>query len=144
MTKLLALKLLVFIDVMQTLVFDILLTTNTIKPTSVLSLPDLVIDVPGLMVCIECFLFSLLFFWAFSAAPYQVKEYKSEQGVTTTRKSSFLTALLDVLDVRDILAGIMNMLAAFRAWRRNAKGVESEMDSVYQQDRNSQQDGYRK
>lgn len=144
MTKLLALKLLVFLDVMQTLIFNILLTTNTIKPTSVLSLPDLVIGVPGLMVCIECFLFSSLFFWAYTAAPYKVKEFETERGVTYTGKASFFAAVIDVFDIRDILGGILDMFNAFRGWRSGAQGVESEWDGVYQRYPDGRGGGYRK
>lgn len=96
------------------------------------------------MVCIECFLFSLLYFWAYSAAPYKFKEYESEQGFTYTGKSSFFAALIDVLDVRDILGGILSMLAAFRGWRSGAKGVESEMDGAYKKYADGQGNGYRK
>lgn len=55
---------------------------------------------------------------------------------------------MDVLDIRDILSGVYSMLAAFRGWRRGVnKGVDSEMDGVYQEypDRQSGgSDGYRK
>lgn len=130
--KLLALKILVGLDVLQTLIFSILLSTNTIKPTSTLSLPDLVIGVPGLMVCIECVIFSLIFLWAYAPTPYKVREYESEQG-TYTGSLTFFAALVDVLDVRDLLSGIFNLLAAFQGWKGGAREGESELDGRYQE-----------
>jgi hypothetical protein len=135
LAKLLALKILVGLDVLQTLIFSILLSTSVIKPTSTLSLPDLVIGVPGLMVCIECFLFSLLFLWAYAPTSYKVNEYESEQGAVYTGKLSFVGALIDVLDVRDLLLGIFNMLGAFQGWKGGAEGGqrERELDGRYQE-----------
>jgi len=140
MAKLLALKILVGLDVLQSLIFSILLSTSAITPTSTLSLPDLVIGVPGLMVCIECFVFSLLYLWAYSPAPYKVREYESEQGAVYTGKLSFIGALIDVLDVRDIFSGVISILAAFQGWKGGASGDESGLDGGYQQ----YPEGYRK
>jgi hypothetical protein len=139
MAKLLALKILVGLDVLQSLIFSILLSTSAIKPTTTLSLPDLVIGVPGLMVCIECVIFSLLFLWAYAPTPYKVREYESEQG-TYTGSLSFIAALVDVLDVRDVLGGIFNMVAAFQGWKGGAREGGRELDGGYQE----YPEGYRK
>ncbi|KAF2093146.1 hypothetical protein NA57DRAFT_61669 [Rhizodiscina lignyota] len=77
MLKLLCLKLIVGLDIIQSLIFSILANNGEIKPTAKLNLPDLLIGTQDFMLCIECFLIAVLFLFPFSAARYSTRNFEA-------------------------------------------------------------------
>jgi len=110
--KLLTLKIIVGLDVLQTLIFSALNSAGDIKPTTHLNLPDLLIGTPGLLLCCECMLFSLLFLWSFNPNAYPATQ---DQGAST--HLGFFAALFDVLNISDIIMGVLNILNAWQGWK---------------------------
>jgi hypothetical protein len=112
LAKLLTLKLLVGLAILQDLIFSILSNTGAIKATDATNLPDLLIGTPGLMICCECFIFSLLFLWPYSAKSYSMGAIDVEgQG---NYHLGILSALLDVLNITDIISGVLYCIPAFQ------------------------------
>lgn len=114
-TKLLALKLIIFLDVLQSLIFSILSNTGDIKPTKTQSLPDLLIGTPELIVCCECFIFSLLYFWPYSARSYTARKHDANQQ--SYPRMGFFRAIIDVMNISDIITGGFYMVVAWREGR---------------------------
>ena len=108
--KLISLKLIVGIDVLQSLIFSALSNSGDIKPTTFLNLPDLLIGTPGLMLCIECALFSVLFWWSFTSRPYSASTYQSRED--SSPRLGVFSALIKVLNISDIIAGLVYCLNA--------------------------------
>lgn len=105
LTKLLAFKIIVGITVVQGLVFSILLSTKTLKPSEHLSYNDLSIGLPAFLTCCEVFIFSVIFIFTFSARPYTPRVLKVS-GHSTVKRHGFFRALLDVYNLWDIISGI--------------------------------------
>jgi hypothetical protein len=113
--KLIALKGLVGLDVLQTMIFSILSNHNAIKATRTTNLPDILIGISGLMVCVECLIFSLFVVWAFPLKPYTARGQDPEQQMQP--RMGFFGALFDVLNITDLLRGILFILSAFSGGR---------------------------
>jgi len=104
-----SLKLIVGLDVIQTFIFSILANDGDIKPTSTLTLPDLLIGTQDLILCIECFLISIMFIFAYSAKPYSAHNFEgnaAESQYGKGQKRNFIIALFDSLNIIDIVSGI--------------------------------------
>jgi len=116
MLKLLSLKLIVGLDVLQSFIFSILANDGDIKPTSTLTLPDLLIGTQDLILCIECFLISIIFIFAYSAKPYSARNFEGnavESQSGKGQKRNFIVALFDSLNIIDIISGIFFCFQAF-------------------------------
>lgn len=109
--KLLCLKSIVSLDVLQSLIFSVLSNHGDINPTAKLNLPDLLIGTQDFILCIECFIFSTLFILVYTARPYSKQNFDSHGD--PGRKRNFAVAVFDSLNISDILAGIFY---CFKAW----------------------------
>ncbi|KAJ5190997.1 uncharacterized protein N7498_009982 [Penicillium cinerascens] len=70
LAKLLAFKLIVGLSFVERIIFTILRSTNTLKPTSTLSYGDTNIGIPNLLICLQMVLFALFFPYAYRVSPY--------------------------------------------------------------------------
>jgi hypothetical protein len=123
--KLIALKGLVALDVLQTMIFSILSNHNVIKATKTTNLPDILIGISGLMVCAECLVFSLVIIWAFPIRTYTAGGQDPEQQ--TQSRMGFFGALVDVLNITDLIQGVFYILSAFGGGQSSAM----QMDEPY-------------
>lgn len=84
-------------------VFSFLAEYKIFDRTKYMSVTDFVVGTPAFLICVEMFLVSLLFLWSFSATEYMrmVASHAPKMGVGR--------AILDVLDIRDILNGCWYM-----------------------------------
>ena len=71
--KLVAIKGIVFLSTVQTLLFSILSSTGAVKPSSTLSFNDFYFGIPSILICGEMVLFSLFNFYAYPVRPYTFK-----------------------------------------------------------------------
>jgi hypothetical protein len=108
--KLVALKGLVALDVLQTLIFSILSNHSAIKATKTTNLPDILIGISGLMVCVECLIFSIVVVFAFPIKPYTAQGQDPEQQMHP--RMGFASALFNVLNITDLLKGVIFCLSA--------------------------------
>jgi hypothetical protein len=92
------------------LIFSALSNAGEIKPTTYLNLPDLLIGTPGLMLCAECLIFSILFLWVFNTKPYTAVENQNQREVPG--RTGVLSALISVLNVSDIIRGLIYCFGA--------------------------------
>lgn len=72
-TKILAIKLVVFLVLWQTVLISVgtSSTMHVIKATATVSYPDIKVGIPNLLVCIEMACFAVFHFWAFDYRPYR-------------------------------------------------------------------------
>lgn len=113
--KLIAFKSIVGIQLSQRVIFTMLLRRGRLHPSQHISYLDLAVGFVPFLTCIEVFLFSVLFLWTFSAAPFGANGGDSrsfpgqENGplaaVQHEAKLDFTPALLQVLNVGDIVKG---------------------------------------
>lgn len=68
--KLFAIKGIVGLSTLQTLIFTILSSTGAVEPSSKLSYNDIYFGIPSILICGEMVLFSLFNFYAYSVKPY--------------------------------------------------------------------------
>lgn len=68
--KLVAIKGVVFLSTVQTLLFSILSSTGAVKPSSTLSFDDFYFGIPAILICGEMVLFSLFNLYAYPIKPY--------------------------------------------------------------------------
>jgi len=122
--KLIALKGLVGLDVLQTMIFSILSNHNIIKATKTTNIPDIIFGISGLMVCVECFVFSLVIIWAFPIKPYTARGQDPEQQ--TQSRMGFFGALFDVLNITDLIQGVFYILSAFGGGQSGAMQMDDE------------------
>lgn len=102
--KISAFKGFVSIVLIQTTLFTGLAEHRVFHRTATVSIMDFVIGTPSFMVCVEMFIVSLLFLWSFSASEYK-NQLRSQSNSGHVQKSSVARAILDVLDIRDVLHG---------------------------------------
>ncbi|KAJ5726796.1 hypothetical protein N7493_005823 [Penicillium malachiteum] len=70
LAKLLAFKLIVGLSFLESIIFTILRTTNTLKSSSTLSYADANIGIPSLVICLQMVFFALFFPYAYRVSPY--------------------------------------------------------------------------
>ena len=70
--KLLAIKGIVGLSALQTLIFTILSSTGAVEPSSKFYYDDIYFGIPSILICGEMVLFSLFNFYAYSFKPYTV------------------------------------------------------------------------
>lgn len=116
MTKLLCLKVIVFLDVFQSLVFSILSNEGDINPTKYANIPDLMIGTQDFILCCECFLVSILFIFAYSPREYSSRNHAAhamEGQQRVGKKKNFCVAIFDCLNIADIIMGLFYCIQAF-------------------------------
>ena len=101
--KLISFKGIVGITLTQTPVFVGVASYGAFKRTKYVSVLDFTVGTPAFMTCCEMFFISIVFIWTFTAEPYL-----NLMG-TMPRCRSVGGALLEVLDIRDILKGCWYM-----------------------------------
>jgi hypothetical protein len=102
LAKLWTFKALIILEAVQNLVFQALTSAFVLKPTKHVSILDLEIGVPNVLVTIEMMIGALLFWaWAYNAKPYRTMR---KNGAA---RRSCLYAIRDVVDIRDILWGVV-------------------------------------
>jgi hypothetical protein len=107
MFKLVTLKLIVGIIVLQRLVFSILQRTSVFKATDHMTIDDWEIGLLNFLINIEMAIFSFAFIPAYTWTPY------TERSIGSTYRSSkwsYVQALLNCLNLFDIIAGCFEIL----------------------------------
>jgi Organic solute transporter Ostalpha len=131
MAKLLVLKGIVGVIVLQRLIFSILTRTNTLKASRHVAQADLEIGVPNLLICCEAFLFSLMFLITYRTSPYTAKNV----GAAYSNKWSFGAALFHVWNLVDVLGGCLDVFK-MRSGQDSAPSYEAPIQQpapVYEQ-----------
>lgn len=77
--KLIAIKGIVFLTFVQTIVFTILNSTNAVKPSSTLSYNDIYYGIPSILVCGEMVFFAIFHIYAYNPKPYFLHNGGSER-----------------------------------------------------------------
>ena len=129
--KLVAIKGIVFLSTMQTLLFSILSSTGAVKPSSTLSFDDFYFGIPSILICGEMVLFSLFNFYAYPIKPYTFTsgnsaiESKSPKG-GAHYYGGFLgiKALLAALNPMDIASGLALAVQYLISSRKSARGYD--------------------
>ncbi|KAJ5504776.1 hypothetical protein N7463_007650 [Penicillium fimorum] len=70
MMKLLAFKMVVGLEFLEQIIFMVLDSTGTLKPSATLSYADTIIGLPTLIICLQVVPFAFLFYYAYSIKPY--------------------------------------------------------------------------
>ena len=70
LTKLAAIKGIVFLTFLQSIIFTILRSTGAVNPSARLSYNDINYGIPSILICGEMVAFALFQFYAYSAKPY--------------------------------------------------------------------------
>ena len=112
--KLVTFKAIVFIQLFQTVVFPALDQAGVLKPAKTVALDDWTVGMPAFMTCCEMFLFSIAFLFPFRPGPYLPPKGTDGMSPEALRaaqtqyqhRHGFIHALLDVLNLWDILSGI--------------------------------------
>ncbi|KAJ5082264.1 hypothetical protein N7532_011307 [Penicillium argentinense] len=76
MMKLLAFKMIVGLEFLEQIIFIILDSTGTLKPSATLSYADTIIGIPTLIICLQVVPFAFLFYYAYSIKPYTTLNVK--------------------------------------------------------------------
>ena len=91
------------ITLTQTPIFAGIASYGVFDRTINVSVLDFTVGTPAFMTCCEMFIISTVFIWTFTADPYL------DSMGTLPRRRSVGGALLEVLDIRDILKGCWYM-----------------------------------
>ena len=113
-SKLVTFKLIVFIQLIQLVIFPALEEAGILKPAKTIALDDWTVAMPAFMTCCEMLIFSILFLYPFRPNPYlppKGTDGKSQESLDAVRsqyrhRHGFFRALLDVLNIWDIISGI--------------------------------------
>lgn len=83
--KVLSIKLVIFLSFWQTIIISFLTSSGAINASERIQTPDIKVGIPGLLLCIEMALFSILHLWSFSYRPYVIgsKQYEVVYGGLT-------------------------------------------------------------
>ena len=101
--KLISFKGIVGVTLTQTPIFVAIATYGAFDRTKHVAVFDFTVGTPAFMTCCEMFFISFIFIWTFTAEPYL------NLMSTMPRCRSVGGALLEVLDIRDILRGYWYM-----------------------------------
>ncbi|RFU27391.1 hypothetical protein B7463_g8936, partial [Scytalidium lignicola] len=106
--KFLAFKLIVAVNFLQTTIFTFLISGNKLKPTDHYTYNDITIAIPNIITTAEMVLFSLIFLYAFRTSEYVIGKGAQIRGKEGRYMGGPLgmTALLEAMDVRDMLYSI--------------------------------------
>lgn len=101
--KLVAIKGIVFLSTLQTMLFSILSSTGAVKPSSTLSFDDFYFGIPSILICGEMVFFSLFNFYAYPIKPYS---QPLKGGVHYYGGFLGVKAILAALNPMDIAGGL--------------------------------------
>lgn len=119
MSKLVVLKTLVALQVIQSLILNALSQAHVLKPTRTMSYNDQALGINALLICLESAVFAVLFIPFFSPRAYATRTHGADGGAIT--KKSFGAAVVDALSVVDIVRGLRWGWALGRAGRSSAE-----------------------
>lgn len=113
--KLVAIKGVVFLSTLQSLIFSILSSSGAVKPSPTLSYDDFYFGIPSILICGEMLLFSLYNFHAYSVKPYTLASFRPGSiasqpvGAGARYHGGFLgvKALLAALNPTDLASGLV-------------------------------------
>ncbi|KAL3455171.1 organic solute transporter Ostalpha-domain-containing protein [Aspergillus heterothallicus] len=77
MMKLLAFKMIVGLEFLEQIIFMVLDSTGTLKPSATMSYADTIIGLPTLIICLQVVPFAFLFYYAYSIKPYTTLKVES-------------------------------------------------------------------
>ncbi|KAJ5114254.1 hypothetical protein NUU61_000013, partial [Penicillium alfredii] len=80
MMKLLAFKLIVGLEFLEQIIFMVLDSTGTLKPSGTLSYADIIIGLPTLIICLQVVPFAFVFYHAYSIKPYTILNVKRDSN----------------------------------------------------------------
>ena len=111
-SKLIAIKGIVFLNFLQTIIFTILFATGAGKPSSKLSSNDIYFGIPSILTCGEMVLFSLFNFFAFNLHPYVLPPSGASQPLARSAAHYQggilgLAALLKAVNPTEIIQGLV-------------------------------------
>jgi hypothetical protein len=123
LSKLMAFKGIVFLNFLQNAIFSFLTSSSDLKPTTRTTFKDLSIGVPNLILSLEMVIFALAFLYVYRTQPYYFKH-----GATAVPlghggySGGFLGigAIIQALNIVDIVRGIIGVLAALTARKDSA------------------------
>ena len=112
-SKLVAIKGIVFLSFLQTIIFTILNSTGAAKPTAKLSYYDIYYGIPSILICVEMVLFSLFNFHAYTSRPYHISSstYLEGSGSGSAGKGGYLgtiKALIMAANPTEIISGLVH------------------------------------
>ncbi|KAK5127961.1 hypothetical protein LTR85_005078 [Meristemomyces frigidus] len=91
-------------QILQGIVFH-LLNGKLFNPTATVTYNDINFGIPSLMTCVEAVIFSLMFQWSFSSGEYAESRRVDRLGGNPASRKRTLRAVLDALNLSDIIAG---------------------------------------
>ncbi|KAF2238186.1 hypothetical protein EV356DRAFT_508855 [Viridothelium virens] len=114
LAKLVTFKLIVFIQIIQTVIFPALSQAGVFTPAKTVAIDDWTVGIPAFLTCCEMLIFSVAFLHPFRPGPYlppkgadsNSMESLHAAGSQYQQRHGFWHALLDVLNLWDILSGI--------------------------------------
>jgi hypothetical protein len=118
--KLAVFKGVVGVTTLQTLIFSILQVEKVLTPSETVSYLDITLGVPAMMICCEMLIFSWLFLWPFWPSPYLPSHPMAKEN-GYTGKHGFWRALLEVVNVWDIISGVFFRYKLLWAWPRKSE-----------------------
>ncbi|KAF2475427.1 uncharacterized protein BDR25DRAFT_331855 [Lindgomyces ingoldianus] len=98
-TKLFAFKGIIGLNVVQSFIFGILVSSNVINPSKYFTYDDLTVGLPSLLLACEMPIFAVLLIFAYSASPYKGQKITSNKGP--------IRALVDAFNLLDILSAFV-------------------------------------
>ncbi len=101
LAKLISFKMIVFTNMIQTLIFSFLNSGRHLGGNSKVTHLDLWLGIPSLLVCFEQIIFSAFFHYSFRSQEYRA--LKTADG----RQLSFLQAAAHAINPSDLIAGIV-------------------------------------
>lgn len=82
-----------------------LMNGKLFNPTATVTYNDVNFGIPAFMTCIEAVIFSLIFQWSFSSGEYAEDRRMDRFGAGPANRTRTLRAVLDALNMSDIVAG---------------------------------------
>ncbi|KAJ9302767.1 hypothetical protein DTO271G3_141 [Paecilomyces variotii] len=112
-TKILSIKLVIFLSFWQTTLISFLTSSGALKPTRLVQSQDLKIGIPNLLICIEMAIFAVMHLWAFKWQPYRLDSLNASNdpefyGGKARYHGGFMgiKALIDAFNPWDLMKAI--------------------------------------
>ena len=129
--KLIAIKGIVFLSTLQSIIFTILSSTGAAKPSSKLSYNDIYFGIPSILICAEMVLFSIFNFYAYSLTPYLLPSSRAGNESQPLSRGAYYQggsigsiALLKALNPTEIARGLV-LAARYLLSSSQAKGYDN-------------------
>lgn len=122
--KLACFKVIIVIGAVQSLVLSILTQADVLHPTRTVSYNDMNFGIGCTLICIEAAIVGLIVIWAFWPGQYRNSVNALEAGkagqqaAPETTRLSPLRAVLDVVNMADVISGVFRAFQLFVARRR--------------------------